>query len=66
MTEDAKGDPYGERYCSVSAREIWGAIEAAWDGLPSWELDLGAASNYAKAKQLALDAIAKTVEENPG
>jgi hypothetical protein len=68
-TGTSASDPYGEdgeRYCSISPRTIWGAIAAAWDELPSWELDLGAARNWAKAEQVALDAIAKAIEENPG
>jgi hypothetical protein len=75
MAADTGPDPYGEegeRYCSISPRKIWDAVEAAWnDGLkdwdgktPSWDLD--SAGRYVRARQLALDAIAKAIEENPG
>jgi hypothetical protein len=68
-------DPYGEegeRYCSISPRMIWDAIEAAWDaGLLGWngetpDWDLRAAGTCVKAKDLALGAIAKAIEEHPG
>ena len=65
MSETAGSDPYGEAYCSIGPRMIWDAIEAAWeDGLSSWDLEGG--SNHVEAKRLALDAIAKLIEENPG